>query len=529
MKRLVASFLLAGFLLAGTGGLFAQTAADPNDRLYADLSLWRDRGLIESLPPLRPYPIQLVRRLLAEVQAVGTQEDEELAAWYLSGLEDPWSFHLLAEAHGRTRGKGLYKDIDILATYQGSLLPQLTYSGSLGVIAIDGSGNEGLPKYQRTELDFILDNAVRSFGSSGLTPRVSSMGSVALGTENVYFQAGILRGSFGPFWGDSAVLSPSSPQAGQFSFVIHQGFFTYTQLLMDVSATDNAGGSLQPDKYLALQSVELQVLDWLTLGLFETTVWGGRFEPLYLLPFPAVLYYAQGLIGFPDNSFIGVSASVKFPQDLKADLLLYVDDAGFNELVRLRPDAMLVLSMQTGVSWTPNLPFLTRISLTNLLVTPYTYSHKADDGDGPEVVNYLNYTNAGQNIGPSLEPNSDRIEIKADLKPISALYLDVFGRYILHGNASEGRDIVAPADGTVFDSGYTTDGKASFKNSTRFLTQSVLERTFQTGFDARLYYDTAVGQVQASLSYTFEYVANKNLTSSDVLNNYLGFGLGFRY
>ncbi len=528
MKRFAVSLLLAGFLVIGVARLSAQMAADPNDRLYADLSLWQDRGLIDDLPPLRPYPIQVLKKLLTDVQAGGTEADSELAARYLSNLEGPWNFHLLASAEGRLKGDSLHKNINLSGNYQGFLLPQLTYSGSLGVVVIDGSGNEGLPDYGRTNLDFILDNAVDSFGSSGLTPRVSSLGSAAFGTENLYFQAGILRGSFGPFWGDNAVLSPLSPQSGQFSFVIRQGFLTYTNLIMDIAATDNAGSTLQPNKYLALQSVELRVLDWLTLGLFETTVWGGRFEPLYILPFPAILYYAQGLVGFPDNSFIGVSATVKFPENFKADVLVYVDDAGFNDLIRFRTDAMLVLSLQTGISWTPALPFLTRISLTNLLVTPYTYSHKpgAEEIDN---LNYLNYTNAGQNIGPSLEPNSDRIEIIADLKPLSELYLDVFGRFIVHGNASDGRDIAAPADGTIFDDGYTTDGKASFKNSTRFLTQSVLEKTIQAGFDLKFFHDTSVGQVQAALSYTFEYVFNKNLTSSDGMNNYLGFSVGFRY
>ncbi len=527
MKRLTMSLLLTAFLAAGTAPVFAQLAADPNDRLYADLSLWQDRGLINNPPPLRPYPIQVLKKLLADVQAAGTKEDRDLAAWYLSNLEGPWNFHLQASAEGRTRGGSLSKEAGFSGSYQGTLLPLLTFSGSLGGVALDGSGTEGLPKYSRSTLDFIYDGAVQSIGSSGLTPRVTSLGSATVGTDSVYFQAGVLRGSFGPFWDDSVVLSPTSPQAGQFSFVIQQGFVTYTQLLMDLSATDSTGsGSREPNKYLVMHSGEFHVLDWLTLGLFEAIVWGGRFEPLYLLPFPGIYYYAQGLVGFPDNSFIGVSASMKFPQDIKADVLLYVDDAGFNELIRLKSDPMLLLSLQTGVSWTPNLPFLTRLSLTNLLVTPYTYSHKPEEGpsvDFPDAINYLNYTNAGQSIGPSLEPNSDRIEIKADLKPLAKLYLDVFSRFIVHGNAS-GQD----GNGTIFDDGYV-DGKASFKNSTRFLTQSVLEKTIQTGFDAKIYHDLPFGQVQAMLSYTFEYIFNKDLTSSDELNHYIGLGLGFRY
>jgi hypothetical protein len=163
--------------------------------------------------------------------------------------------------------------------------------------------------------------------------------------------------------------------------------------------------------------------------------------------------------------------------------------------------------------------------LTNLLVTPYTYTHKTS-GLLASDPNFLNYTNAGQNIGPSLQPNSDRIELSVLMKPIPALSLNVFSRFTLHGNASDGQ--TGGGDGTIFDDGYGS-GSASYKTSTRFLTQGILEKTIQAGFDAQAYYDTPIGQIKGSLSYTFEYILNKNLTGSDDLNSYVGLGLGFRY
>jgi hypothetical protein len=294
---------------------------------------------------------------------------------------------------------------------------------------------------------------------------------------------------------------------------------------MDISATDSSGqGTPSPEKFLASHSGEFHISDWLTLGLFEAIVWGGRFEPLYLLPYPIVFYYAQGLVGFPDNSFIGLSASVKLPNAVRADFLLNVDDAGFNQLIRLDFNMMLLIAFQAGVSWTPNWPWLVRLKLTNLLVTPYTYSHKSSDPD-PAKPNYLNYTNAGQNIGPSIQPNSDRIELSALMRPIPMLDFNVFSRFIIHGNASDGH---SSGDGTIFDDGYNGDS-ATFKTGTRFLSQDILEKTIQAGFDAKAWYDTPIGQIQGTLSYTFEYVLNAGLTRSSDLNNYLGLGLGFRY
>jgi hypothetical protein len=515
--------LLLSFLFSAP--LFAQVASDPNDRLYKELSLWQDRGLIRNLPPLRPYPIQLVKVLLEQVQEAGTDLDKALAAWFISNINSGLQIHGTVGALGRTDGNSLHKEIELGGDYQGNLLPNITFSGALAGVALDGSANAVLPAYGRSTLDFIYDGAVQTLGGSGLTPRVSSIGAATIGSDTAYVQGGVVRGSFGPFWNDNAVLSPLSPEAGQASLVFRLPAFTYTALFMAISATDDSGqGTPEPDKYVALHSGEFHIFDWLTIGLFETIVWGGRFEPIYLLPFPTVFYYAQGMFGFPDNSFIGLSASVKLPNAVRADFLLNVDDAGFNQLIRLDLNMMLLLAFQAGVSWTPNLPWLVRLKLTNLVVTPYTYSHR--DTADPVDPNYLNYTNAAQNIGPSIQPNSDRVELSALMKPLPDLYIDLFSRFIIHGNASDGH---TSGDGTIFDPGYDSSGHATFKTGTRFLSQKILEKTLQAGFDAMIYYDTPWGQVHGNLSYTFEYVMNKNLTSSDDLNSYVGFGLGFRY
>ncbi len=89
-----------------------------------------------------------------------------------------------------------------------------------------------------------------------------------------------------------------------------------------------------------------------------------------------------------------------------------------------------------------------------------------------------------------------------------------------------------PGTGTIFDDGYS-GGSATFKPSyggpgftyTRFLTQSVLEKTFQAGFDAIWYIDTSVGKMQASLGYTFEYILDAGLVGgANQVNNYLSVG-----
>lgn len=539
MKSFILGALIAACLLPGVGApVFAQLAADPNDRLYTDLELWMDRGLTDKLPPLRPYPVQLLKKILADVEAKGTDADQKQAAWYLSKIDGGVNVHGIASVQARTDTSQGYAELGLLGSLQGSVVPWITYSAKIGAVATSSQAPSLLPDYQRSLLDYVPDN-VKSV--SGFYPRMSMIGSGTVGTDSVYFQAGAIRGSFGPFWGDNAVLSPTSLQSGQFSFVYHDNSMSLTMALMAITASDEYGNGFFPNKYLALDGLEFYPTDWLTLGVFDALVWGNRFDPLYLLP--VVSFYSEGMVGYPDNAFIGLSGGVKLPAAMKADLLLYVDDASFNDLIRLNFNTMLLAAFQVGLSWTPNLPFLTRIRITNLLITPYTYSHQ-NYGNSPNGPNYLNYTNQGTNIGPSIQPDSDRIEVEAMARPLTWLDVTTFGRFILHGNASTGLGIVnSPGDGSIFDNGADGNG-FTFSPDTgrpagwvydRFLSQSVLEKVLQAGFTATAYLETPVGEVTLSLSYTFQWVLDGSIagtgpvSGNDSVTNYIGLGATFTY
>jgi hypothetical protein len=527
--RLILTALLPVFFLVARSQLGAQLAADPNDRLYTDLSLWQERALISQLPQLRPYPIQLLRTLLEQVKAKGNVSDGQRAERYLSELQGLLKVHMNASLESRTDFGGAFFQIAVAPQYQGVVTPYITYSGTMGVVLKNGDENSMLPTYARSKQDFIFDGSATPIGSTTLTPFIFMLSDTAFGSDSIYGQVGLVRSSFGPFWGDNAVLSPDAPSAGRLAFIFHQGIFTYTGSLFDLAATQNNGGGLpKPDKFLTLHSLEVSPWDWLTVGIFESVVWGGRFEPLYLMPFPTVYYAAQGTVGFPDNSFIGLSASISLPASLKTDFLLYVDDADVFSLIKLNFNTKLLAALQAGLSWTPNLSVLTRISLNGLIVTPYTYTHTDNAGDVPTNTNYQNYTNNGQSMGPSLLPDSARIRLNALLRPAEPLDVVLFGQLILHGNASEG--IPGGGDGSLFDSGVIS-GQQSYAppyplppgmGYLRFLTQSNIQKVLQTGVDAKAYIDTPVGEMQVGLSYTFEYLFGS-------INNYVAARLAYQY
>jgi len=538
---ILSALVVAALLLWGIAPVSAQLVADPNDRLYTDLEIWMDRGLTDALPPLRPYPVQLVKKTLADVQARGNDADKQLAGWYLSKVDGPSNPHGIVSAVARTDTTSSYAQIFAGGSLQGSYLPWITFSAQLGIIGISSlTYSYLLPEYQRTGLDYVQDTGVSAV--KGLYPRFSLIGAGAIGTDEIYVQAGAIRGSYGPFWGDNAVLSPTSPQSGQISFVFHNDGMAATILLMDISATDASGGSLSPNKFLSIGGLEFYPFDWLTLGAFDAMVWGQRFEPLYLLP--VVSFYTEGMAGYPDNAFIGLSGGVKLPGAFRIDFLLNADDAAFNDLVRFNFNTMILAAFQVGVSWTPNLPYLKRLSITNLLITPYTYSHDNYTSPGPSGPNYLNYTNNGQNIGPSIWSNSDRLEVNALIRPVPWVDVNAFSRFIIHGNATVGPNSDGtPNDGSINDTG-VYNGSFSFKPDTplpagygylRFLTQSVLEKVLQLGFDTAAYLDIPLGDLKVTFSYTFEYVLDGNVTGqgpvdgNNAINNYLGIGVQLTY
>jgi len=71
-KTALSVFLFVVGLVFAAFSLSAQQVSNLDDPLYMDLTLWQEQGILHNLPPLRPYPVQLVEKLLAQVQSQET-------------------------------------------------------------------------------------------------------------------------------------------------------------------------------------------------------------------------------------------------------------------------------------------------------------------------------------------------------------------------------------------------------------------------------------------------------------------------
>jgi len=518
----------------------AQVACDPNDPLYADLTLWEENGLLPYLPPLRPYPQQLLVRLLEQVAEKGHEADKAKAEKYLAALGQPLpAIHLSLYNRSMTAGTDYGQESALQASFGGSFNPLFSFSGRIAAWSILDPGDNLLPRYTYTANDYHKDWASVDVAGHSIGVYQGLTAGGAFGTDKAYFQSGLMRSSFGPFFADGAVLNPSAPHAGHFSFTYRGKAFTFTALLLALTATDvdptdddpDDPGNMEfyPDKFLALHALTFNPRPWWELGVFETVIYGGRFDPLYLIPV-SELTYSQGVMGLEDNSLVGASARFRLPSSLNLAFLFYLDDIHFNDLVRFDFKTKYKFALQAGLTWTPLGDLLKRLSLEYLAVMPYTYTHKSQSADDTEP-NYLNYTHMGMNLGTTLEPNSDRIGLKALLEPWKDTELELFFKMIRHGNASEG--IAGDThynDGSIFDDGYDDDGKANFQSETRFLTQSVIEHVFQSGFAIALRLPFYRGALSVGGGYTFEYILNKGLQKGENdVNHYLSLEVGYTF
>lgn len=157
-------------------------------------------------------------------------------------------------------------------------------------------------------------------------------------------------------------------------------------------------------------------------------------------------------------------------------------------------------------------------------------------------VNYSNYTHQGTNIGPGLDPNSDRWRLKWTARPLDDLLPEWFTNFqiaagvqlIRHGNASEG--VIPGGTGDLFDPGYAENG-ATFTPPfelpdglpyTRFLIQDIIEHNLQFSIQVyNAFFIASTFTLSLGLEYIHEEIWNDNLQKDARKSaNYLSIELG---
>ncbi len=523
--RQITAVLLALTLCAAT--LSAQVAADPLDFFYDDLTVWETMGIVRDLPAARPYPLPLVKRILSEVMERGDSTQRKIAERHSKRL-----FGRILHYGGKgtlaidTANK--YKQMDVAISFDVNYIFNQYVSASASV---DGWATnklpyqELIPQSERSDKDIVKDNA--KAGPFWILPSLNS--SLAVGTPDTYFNAGMMRGSWGPIHDTGVLFGSQTLHSGQWNAAVNREKWAFNFSFYALTATsDEDQETYYPEKYLAIHSLTVRPLNWLEISAFESVMYGGRFEPLYLLPASAFMI-SQGNTGFADNNFIGGMFTVRPAEGVKVDGMLVADDLSFNDIITFKWDTKWRIAGQLAVSYAPRKSgFFTLASLDYTMVTPYTYSHKEGQTLDSTAPNYQSFTHAGNCVGAALEPNSDRLNLKVKLRPLDAMDVDIVGTLIRHGNVNESLDFEGAdymrvyqymsaedsyvTDGSVNNSSGTGAGHAFFY-STPFLTQQTIQYVWQAGFDvtARLPKLKTGGLIVFKLGYRFEVDVNPNV------------------
>lgn len=533
MKKLLIFVFIACFFIFGA---FAQASVDPSHKFYNFVERWENIGLLDAKLPLRPYPLKVVENILETViESDDEKEAESASELYEEIFGKPYIIR--AEGIGQLKCNSDDNEKQVLGIF--SIDGDYTFSDlvtagyQVGLIGVMYQTDGILPRYSQTKY-YMRDAAhvgpVNAF--------LEMDGNFAVGTDKLYFQAGVNHNSFGPFYDISSVLSGDAKHTAGFSFVYNPEKWSYTQALLGLSA-GNDSDELFSQKYLAIHSINAKLLEWLSFGLYEVSVFGGRFEPAYIIPVPYMI--TQGLAGFDDNVLMGLTFTVKPIKRLSWKNDFFIDDLSVNDLVKLNFDTKIRGTFQTGINYVPQEVYQIRdINFSYTMVTPYMYTHKQNiinytDGSyvtgSLKTVNYQEYTTAGCSLVPGLEPNMDKVALSINLEPIKNLSVTLKGAFMRHANVNENLPVEEAVDYLNAENGYfSTDGGIknhshyfstnedgkyesyylpSAWNKFLFMCQDTKMYVTQAGFDLNYTLPKMkFGTLSIGMGYLFEYIHN---------------------
>ncbi len=540
-NNLFKKFCILTLLSCMTVGVFAQMAADPAHSFYKDVQNWERLGVVSNLPPIRPYPVRIIRNLLQTVIENGTETQAAKAQEYYEELTGR-PFHAQLELGVNYRNQGGEDSFSCVMFPQANgdalLLNDLigiSYKlGFAGYITNDVKDyiSQYLPAGTALQHDTLQDPGMIGPFSFYL----DTDDTLSFGNDNYYCQIGLNRLGYGRFLNEGLSLNDSAYHSANIIFTVLHDRWNYTQLYSAIGASKLYDGSgLLSNKYMAFHQFEFKFTPKISLTYYENMVYGKRFDFSYLIPAPYMAI--QGLGGCNDNLQMGLMFNFEPFNGFLWSTDVFVDDVNFNDLIKFNFNTKLRIAAETGVIYTPVNSIFSNLALRYTLVTPYTYTHwdYSDDANrtmDKNTFNYQNYANNGLPIGSTLPPNSDQIKFSFDMNPIKALNLSFNFAFSRHGNSAE----TLPTDEALFylmapEGVYATNGSInhhvmidrnpddgyleSAKYSLNFLNQQHIMYTFQGGFDAEYTIGKwKFGQFIAKAGYTAEYIINKGVDAN---------------
>lgn len=493
--------------------MFAQVAVNPTDDFYQDAVSWYLKGYVESIPQLKPYPLNVIKSILEQVASCDEEKEAEKAKAYLDDFNKFIGVSLFSKADIKikhldessdvkakvgdesktirryqdneifTEGLGVFGDIGFTDKISAS------YDFSFKMNNNNVSFDEVLPSYLVTGENAKMSGL--SFSNSDMDFRFSPTSVAYYGNERIFGSVGFNNSAYG-FYGDgSNVLSPESLPSfnATFQYLAKRFHFSqYSSLVTSRNVYDDTLGHV--DKFVFFRSVWAPFFDGkLSVSYYETSVSSKEFIPFQLVPLPLPLVGKIFEKESP-NIFAGVGLQYRPLPCIVITGDLYFDSIRLGELVKLNFDETASrFALKGGFIYSPYDSMCSSIVFDYNIIMPYTFTSDADSSG----YNLRDYTNFGIGMGSRLPPNSDIVSLKVNFEPLPGLKIGTKTSFMRHGNSyesltdeevlslfSEGSDVL-PSDGSL----YMSDREAeSATEHTNFLTQEHLMYVIQAGVNA---------------------------------------------
>lgn len=510
-KLSIVLFLSAVFFSAA----YTQVSVDPADEFYEAALRWHIRGVVSELPQLKPYPQETVRRILLAVMERGDREEASDAREYYDQIFGQ-AWHVSAETKGATlisrNGTTDERDID------GQIFFSLHGGGDVlfangfgtgyraGVSAkfIDTSSGVFKDAWASPAYDTFIDTI--ETGAAAIDFDVDAIASYA--NEKISLSAGYNRTGYTNYIDGGNVLSPAAFNVPQFSFAYDGHRFDFVQHFAALRASDMLGKNGPYGKFLSFHALRFTPNRKIRLSYYDSVVYGKRFDPSYLIPFPAGFIASAN--GYDDNVIAGLLFEYNFFSGVSWLTDLSINKLDIPQMARLRFNADNRLAFKTGLSYTPNDSLCKLLTLSYTIISPYMYTSEETNG---ESYNYHSYTNWGRSIGQSLPPNSDHISLKIKLEPVKRFTVSTFASITRHANVyqsysnDELREMLSKG-------GRATDGSINSQRyaSTQFLSESYVMYIARGGVEVSYRFPRVnAGVFELNGIFAYTYISNAGM------------------
>ncbi|MFA6855674.1 MAG: hypothetical protein WCR31_00565 [Treponema sp.] len=503
--------------------LTAQVSADPCDEFYSVAAGWYVRGVLDELPPVKPYPLPVIKHILETTIEKGSAGDSAMAKKYYERIfNKPWNAAVeLNEKNVSSKNEKTdeYADnIQLKGTLRGygdfmfGDIFSIGYSSGMSTTAFDLYADDFTDKWSPVRYD-TLGEGIHT-GSVDIDFNADCLASYS--TEKITLAVGYSRIGFGPFIDGGNVLNQNAYNSPQVLFVFNGRYIDFTQYFAALETSDFNGKNKKYGKFLTFHAVRIPFGKRWRISYYDAVVYSNRFDPSYFILVPNIMISLAN--GYNDNLLSGFLFEYNFCRGLSWNTDLTIDHIDYTQLMKIKLTGDHRFALKSGLTYSPIDSLCEMMSLDFTFVTPYTYSYGTINSvDGSYT---SSFTNDGTSMGVLLPSDTDQISLRIQLNPMRNLKVTTLFSIAHHANeyeslSTENAEKVFNANYTSVQNGgdpvYATDGGiyAVYGDTTKFMSEANIMTICRGG--VKISYEfphVSTGSLYLNSEFSYTYIHN---------------------